>query len=62
MQFTIPEMSCGGCLKAITRIVQAEDPAASVDGNLDTKLVTIQSAAPEADLRAKLSEAGYPPA
>lgn len=61
MRFTIPDMSCGGCLKAITRVVQAEDGAAKVDADLTTKDVRIETAVPEAVLRAKLTEAGYPP-
>jgi len=61
MRFTIPGMSCGGCLKAITRVVLAEDPAATVEGDLAAKEVRISSAAAEETLRLRLAEAGYPP-
>lgn len=61
MRFTIPEMSCGGCLKAITRVVQAEDPGATVEGDLAAKEVRISSTAAEETLRLRLAEAGYPP-
>lgn len=62
MQFTIPDMSCGGCLKAITRVVQSADAQATVEADLASKIVQVKTAEEEAALRARLAEAGYPPA
>ena len=44
-RFTVPDMTCGGCVKAITTAIQRLDPAAQVTTNLDTHLVEIASTA-----------------
>lgn len=62
MRFTIPSMTCGHCAKAVTEAVEAVDDLAEVDIDLDTKLVTIESDAPETELRTALTEANYAPA
>ncbi|MGJ3263550.1 MAG: heavy-metal-associated domain-containing protein [Salinarimonas sp.] len=57
--YTIPDMSCGGCAKAIARIVAKVDPAAEVSADVAAKRVSIASQASDADLRAALSRGGY---
>ncbi|MDZ5455645.1 heavy-metal-associated domain-containing protein [Azohydromonas lata] len=61
IEFTVPEMSCGHCVGAITQALKAVDPAAQVDITLADKKVRVQSALePQALVRA-LAEAGYAP-
>jgi copper chaperone len=62
IQFSIPSMSCGHCVKAVTQAVQEVDPRAKVDVNLDTKLVQVDSTAERQKIADALSEAGYQPA
>ena len=62
IEFTVPEMSCGHCVGAITRALKAADPAAQVDVTLADKKVRVQSTADRQALAAALTEAGYEPA
>ncbi|WP_029031526.1 heavy-metal-associated domain-containing protein [Salinarimonas rosea] len=57
--YSVPDMSCGGCAKAIARIVAAVDPAAEVSADVAAKRVSIVSRASDADLRAALARGGY---
>ncbi len=59
-QFTVPEMTCGGCAKAVTRALQSVDPQATVQADLHRREVTISSSASKQVLLAPLHEAGYP--
>lgn len=62
IQFNIPTMSCGHCVKAVTEAVHEVDPKAKVDVNLDTKKVDVDSAADRQRIVRALVEAGYSPA
>ena len=61
-QFSLPDMSCGHCVAAITQAVKAADAAARIDIDLAAKTVNVDSALPREALAATLAEAGYPPA
>lgn len=62
MEFTIPAMSCGHCVRAITETVLKADPLAQVTIDLPNQHVSVQTTQPQSALVAALSEAGYPPA
>ena len=62
MEFTIPAMSCGHCVKAITQALTQLDSAATVSVDLPAKKVTVQTSQPPEKVAAALAEAGYPPA
>lgn len=62
INLTLPDMTCGGCAKAVTRAVQKLDPAATVEADPAAHLARITTTAREADLRAALTAAGFPPA
>lgn len=57
--FEVPEMTCGHCVNAVTEAVKGVDPAASVDIDLSTKTVSVESDAPVELLSAAIHEAGY---
>ena len=59
IKFSVPDMSCGHCAKAVTEAVHSVDPDASVDVDLRTKLVSVDSAAEKIALSAAIREAGY---
>lgn len=61
-EFTVPEMSYGHCVGAITQALKAVDPAAQVDVTLADKKVRVQSTLARQALAQALSEAGYEPA
>jgi copper chaperone len=60
IQFSIPDMSCGHCVKAVTEAVQSVDAQAKVQVDLGTKQVRVESQAPREQLVHALAEAGYP--
>jgi copper chaperone len=60
-QFTLPDMSCGHCVAAITQALKAADGQAVVNVDLTHKTAEVDSALPREALAAALTEAGYPP-
>jgi copper chaperone CopZ len=59
IELTVPGMSCGPCARAVTQAVHGVDPAANVDVDLPTKLVSIESDADIARIAAAIEAAGY---
>ena len=62
IKLTLPAMTCGHCVRAVTETVQRVDAAASVKIDLPTHHVSIESVQPGAVFAAALTEEGYPPA
>ena len=62
IQFNIPQMSCGHCVRAVTEAVREVDPQAKVDVDLAAKKVSVESQAERQKLVDALAEAGYAPA
>ena len=58
-RFTVPDMTCGGCIAAITKAVQRLDPAATIAADLATHRLDIASTQPEAALAAAIDDAGF---
>ena len=61
-EFTITDMSCGHCVGVITKTVQQLDPQASVQTDLVSKKVRVESSQPRDAIVHVLDEAGYTPA
>jgi copper chaperone len=65
IELTLPTMTCGHCVKTVTRAVQQLDPAATIEIDLPSHRVRIDSDRDAQSLRAALAEEGYeaaPPA
>lgn len=62
MQFHIENMTCGGCVRSVTKTIQSIDPEAQVTANLDTHDVEVKTSAPREKLAAALADVGYAPA
>ncbi len=60
-EFTVPDISCGGCAKTITRILGELDAQAQVDIDVATKHVKVQTALAREAIVARLTEAGFEP-
>ncbi len=56
----VPGMSCGGCLRTVTRALQTLDPQARIESDLKTRTIKVASHKEEASLLAAVSNAGYP--
>jgi Cu+-exporting ATPase len=59
-QLTVDGMSCAHCTGRVTKAIQAIDQGATVDIDLASKRVTIDSSAPVKVLVDAIDEAGYP--
>jgi copper chaperone len=53
-------MTCGGCVKGVTRSVQSIDSNARVEVDLAAKKVRIDTQASLDAVKSAISEAGYP--
>lgn len=62
LEFSVPAMSCGHCVGAVTQALKQADPQARVEVDLATKKVKVESSQDRQALAGALAEAGYPPA
>lgn len=60
IELRVLNMTCGHCVNAVTKALQAVDPQATVDVDLETKCVRVESGEPLEALTKALDEAGYP--
>jgi len=60
LSFDIPNMTCGGCAKSVTKALLSVDPQARIETDPPTRKVKVQSTVDERAFLAVLSEAGYP--
>lgn len=61
IELTLPTMTCGHCVKTVTRTVQQVDPAATVEIDLPAQRVRIGSTRDARLFGAALTEEGYAP-
>lgn len=57
--FHVSGMTCGGCARSVTNAVKKVDADATVNVDLETKLVTIDTQAATALLAHAIKQAGY---
>lgn len=57
--FSVPGMSCGHCVQAITSALRHVDGRATVDINLEAKTVRVESTKPLEVLATAIKTAGY---
>lgn len=62
LDFNIPNMTCGHCVRAVTEAVQAADPGARIDIDLASQRLQVDTRAPREAVLAELARAGYAPA
>lgn len=59
-ELKVEGMSCNHCVNAVTKSVQAVDPAAKVDVDLASQTVRVNSSASMEQVAAAVDDAGYP--
>jgi copper chaperone len=52
-------MTCGGCINAVTRAVQAQDPQAQVQADLATQVVSLETSLSPERAGELITEAGF---
>ncbi len=58
--FNVPNMTCGGCARAVTNALKSVDPDAQIKTDPPTREVQIESSRDRSVFVQVLSEAGYP--
>ncbi|HLV28287.1 MAG TPA: heavy-metal-associated domain-containing protein [Burkholderiaceae bacterium] len=61
MQFHIENMTCGGCVRGVTKAIQAVDPNAQIQADPPTRKLELVTIATREQIEAALNEAGFPP-
>jgi copper chaperone len=58
-EFTVPDMACSACSATLTKAVQSVDATATVQTDVKTKQMSVDTQAAEADIRRAIADAGY---
>jgi copper chaperone len=59
LQLKVSNMACAACGETITEAIKAVDPNAEVQTDPKTKLVSVQTQAPEVAIKQAITTAGY---
>ena len=59
MHFHIENMTCGGCVRGVTRAIQSVDPGAGITADPPSRKLTVHSARQGADFLPALQAAGF---
>jgi len=60
LSLKVSGMTCGGCINAVTRAIQSEDPQAKVQADLATQIVDLETTLSAERASQLLSDAGFP--
>jgi len=60
LSLKVSGMTCGGCINAVTRAIQSEDPQAKVQADLATQIVDLETTLSAEQASQLLSDAGFP--
>jgi len=60
LSLKVSGMTCGGCIKAVTKAIQAQDPSATVQVDLDTQMVSLETSLSQAQASQLITDAGFP--
>ena len=53
-------MTCGGCINAVTRAIESQDPQAKVEADLATQTVNLETSLSAAQAGQIITDAGFP--
>jgi copper chaperone len=60
LSFKVSGMTCGGCINAITKALQSQDPQAKVQADLATQTVNLETSLSPKQARQLITDAGFP--
>ena len=61
IELNVNDMTCGGCVASITRVVKGLDANATIDADVASKRVKIESVIDSDKVLAAIADAGYHP-
>jgi len=53
-------MTCGGCINAVTRAIQSQDPQAKVQADLASQTVNLETSLSPEQASQLITDAGFP--
>jgi copper chaperone len=60
LSLKVSGMTCGGCINAVTRAVQSQDPSAKVQVDLASQTVSLETTLSQAQASQLITGAGFP--
>ncbi len=60
LSLKVSGMTCGGCINAVTRAIQSQDPSAKVQADLATQTVSLETTLSQAQASQLITDAGFP--
>ena len=60
LSLKVSGMTCGGCINAVTRAIQAQDPRATVQVDLASQTVNLETSLSEEKASELITDAGFP--
>jgi copper chaperone len=60
LSLKVSGMTCGGCINAVTRAIQSQDPKAIVQADLASQIVTLETSLSAAQASQLIADAGFP--
>lgn len=61
LELTLPTMTCGHCVGVVTKAIKQADPLASVEIDLASHQVRVETVEDRKTIESAVSEAGYDP-
>ena len=61
LELTLPTMTCGHCVGVVTKAIKQADPRASVEIDLASHRVRVQTTEDRETIESAVAEAGYLP-
>jgi copper chaperone len=59
LQLKVTNMTCGGCVSAITKAIKTVDANASIQCDPKTKIVLVETESSESAIKTAISQIGY---
>jgi copper chaperone len=60
LSLKVSGMTCGGCINAVTRAIQSQDPQAIVQADLASQTVTLETSLSAEKASQLIADAGFP--
>ena len=60
LSLKVSGMTCGGCINAVTRAIQAQDPQAKVSADLVTQTIELETSLSSEIASQLITDAGFP--
>jgi len=60
LSLKVSGMTCGGCIKAVTKAIQSQDAQAKVEVDLASQIVSLETSLSAAQASQIIADAGFP--